>query len=126
MIFTHQETGFMEALSLKYKLYETYLQSYCSWSNGVIQNLPKMQGYLLQSKDRLDKIIKQMNDPAFQDDKKRWLKLPAEYYKSFVAIRKQTLNNFKEVSKNKLSEGFFNNLICRYLYAKDYDQKESQ
>jgi len=85
MIFTHQETGFMEALSLKYKLYETYLQSYCSWSNGVIQNLPKMQGYLLQSKDRL-----------------------------------------KEVSKNKLSEGFFNNLICRYLYAKDYDQKESQ
>jgi hypothetical protein len=33
---------------------------------GVLQNLDKIQGYLLLSKDRVDKKMKELQDPSFQ------------------------------------------------------------
>lgn len=42
------------------------MTDYLAHEKGVLQNLDKIQGYLLLSKDRVDKKLKELNDPSFQ------------------------------------------------------------
>lgn len=61
--------------SCKDKLYEQFLKEHLSEKNGEIRNITLFQGYLLQSQDRVVKKLQVLNDPAFDESHKKWLKL---------------------------------------------------
>jgi hypothetical protein len=48
------------------KLYDNFIAEYLSESEGELQNVSKMQGYLMLAKDRVDKKLKELCDPSFQ------------------------------------------------------------
>lgn len=80
-----------------YKLYDSFLGGYLVEGEGGLQNLNRLQGYLLLSKDRVDRKLKELSDPSHMDSHKRWLKLPTEYYKQFTMLKKHTLSYYNSI-----------------------------
>lgn len=78
------------------------------------------------SKERVDKKLRELSDPAFQESHKRWLKLPSEYYKMFTTLKKHTVSYYNSIHEEpKHPDHVISNLICRYMHAKEYNYKES-
>lgn len=48
------------------KLYDYFLSEYLTEDETGLQNLSKMQGYLMLAKDRVDRKLKDLRDPSFQ------------------------------------------------------------
>ena len=65
--------------------------------NGELNNISLLQGHLLQNKDRINKKIQELNDPAFDESQKKWLKLSPEYFKMFTVIKKHAVKEHKEL-----------------------------
>lgn len=49
------------------------------------------------SKDRVDKKLKELNDPSHQEAHKRWLRLPSEYYKQFTTLKKHAVSYYNSI-----------------------------
>lgn len=97
--YREEEGGIFSYLNSQAKLMEMFVTDYLIHDEkGVLQNLDKIQGYLLLSKDRVDKKMKELQDPSFQQVHKRWLKLPSQYYKQFMTLKKHTLANYKSIN----------------------------
>lgn len=79
------------------KLYDYFLSEYLTEDEAGLQNLSKMQGYLMLAKDRVDRKLKDLRDPSFQENHKRWLKLPSEYYKQFLTLKKHTTSYYNSI-----------------------------
>ena len=83
-------------------------------------------GHLLQDKDRICKKMEELNDPAFDESHKKWLKLSPEYFKMYSSLRKHTLQQQKELydSEEHLSDNAISSLTYRYMIAKEFNPKE--
>lgn len=108
------------------RLYESFLADYVTKTEGGLQNLNRLQGFLLLSKERVDKKLRELNDPSFQENHKRWLKLPSEYFKMFSTLKKHVVSYYNSIhSEPAHPDHFLSNLICRYMVAKEYNHKET-
>ena len=77
MLSFEEEESMFSYFSSHHKLYDAFLADYFNEVEGSIEHLNKMQGYLMLSKERVDRKLKELNDPSHQESHKRWLKLPS-------------------------------------------------
>ena len=127
LLLTYQEEdGLLSFLSKKDGLFQQLLAEYATEKDDTLHNLQRLQGYLLLDKERLERRVKELSHPSFQESHKRWLKLPSEYYKDFTQVRRQAARQYEEVNsgEKRHSDEFLNNLVCRYMVAKEYNYKE--
>lgn len=97
MLNYQEEEGMLSYFTPHYKLYDLYLADYLVEQEGGLQHLNKMQGFLMLSKERVDRKLKELNDPSHQETHKRWLKLPSEYYKQFTTLKKHTISYYNSL-----------------------------
>lgn len=79
------------------KLYESFLGEYLEEDEQGLANVRKMQGLLLLAKEKVDRKLKELSDPAHQETHKRWVKLPSEYYKQFTTLRKHAVSYYNSI-----------------------------
>ena len=75
-------------------VFQQLIADYATEKDNTLHNLQRLQGCLLLDKERLDRRIKELSHPSFQETHKRWLKIPSEYYKDFASIRKQSAKHY--------------------------------
>lgn len=70
--------------------------------------------------------LRVLNDPAFDESQKKWLKLSPEYFKMFTHLRKHAIAHHRELhgDKEHLSDLALSSLAYRYMVAKEYNYKE--
>jgi hypothetical protein len=66
MLNYEEEEGMMNYFSSSSRLYDSFLADYLVETEGGLQNLNKLQGYLMLSKDRVERKLKELSDPCFQ------------------------------------------------------------
>lgn len=83
------------------RLYDLFLSGYVQDKGKSLQNVEKFQGFLLLSSERVDRKLKELNDPCFQESHKRWLRLPTEHYKQFSLLKKQAITQFRQLNGDR-------------------------
>ena len=78
-------------ISYREKFCEKFIKEHLLVKDGELVNINVFQGHLLQNKDSAGSKLQEINDPAFDESQKKWLKLPPEYFKMFTSLKKHTV-----------------------------------